>query len=90
MQPLVENAIRHGVEPAAERVSVRVQARQANGRLTLAVEDDGPGLSPDGSPNGGAGIGLGNARVHLAESAQGGLRVEIEIPYRRESSEDAV
>jgi two-component sensor histidine kinase len=96
MQPLVENAIRHGVEPAAECGSVCVQARRADGRLTLAVEDDGPGLSLEGSTNGGTGIGLRNTRARLAqlypedhrfqlaESAHGGLRVEIEIPYRRE------
>ncbi len=96
MQPLVENAIRHGVEPSAERGSVRVRARRGDGRLTLAVEDDGPGLSREGSVNGGTGIGLSNTRARLtqlypddhrfqlAESARGGLRVEIEIPYRRE------
>lgn len=100
MQPLVENAIRHGVQPAAERGTVRVKARQADGRLILAVEDDGPGLSLEGSANGGTGIGLRNTRARLTqlydddhrfqlgESARGGLLVEIEIPYRREPDVD--
>jgi sensor histidine kinase YesM len=100
LQPLVENAIRHGVEPVAELGTVRVQMSRANGRLTMAVEDDGPGLSLEGSSNGGTGIGLRNTRARLdqlyaddhrfrlAESPGGGLRVEIEIPYRREPTVD--
>jgi len=46
LQPLVENAIRHGIEPADEAGSVRLTARELNGKLMLTVEDDGVGLTP--------------------------------------------
>jgi sensor histidine kinase YesM len=46
LQPLVENAIRHGIEPAENAGLVRLTARQQDGLLILTVEDDGVGL-PD-------------------------------------------
>ena len=46
LQPLVENAIRHGIEPAEDAGLVRLIARQQDGTLIIAVEDDGVGL-PD-------------------------------------------
>ncbi len=45
LQPLVENAIRHGIEPAGRAGLVRLAARRRDGRLELSVEDDGVGLS---------------------------------------------
>ncbi|HEU0300792.1 MAG TPA: histidine kinase, partial [Longimicrobium sp.] len=61
LQPLVENAIRHGVEARAAAGSVRVEVSREDGMLTMRVGDDGPG------PNGNAkrGIGLGNTRERL-------------------------
>jgi Histidine kinase/Histidine kinase-, DNA gyrase B-, and HSP90-like ATPase len=44
LQPLVENAIRHGIEPAEKPGLVRLTARRRDGRLELTVEDDGVGL----------------------------------------------
>jgi hypothetical protein len=44
LQPLVENAIRHGIEPAENSGKVRLTARRSNGRLALTVEDNGVGL----------------------------------------------
>ncbi len=44
LQPLVENAIRHGIEPAGKAGLVRLEARRRDGRLELSVEDDGVGL----------------------------------------------
>lgn len=48
LQPLVENAIRHGIEPADHPGLVRLTARRHDGRLVLGVEDNGVGL-PNGS-----------------------------------------
>jgi two-component sensor histidine kinase len=45
LQPLIENAIRHGIEPADNTGLVRVTAHPRDGRLVLTVEDDGVGLS---------------------------------------------
>ena len=64
LQPVVENAVQHGVANAAGPVSIRVTARHASGRLVLAVEDDGPG--PDSRTSPGSGIGLGLTRERLA------------------------
>lgn len=96
LQPLVENAIRHGVERQALPGSVTISARRDNGSLRLRVGDCGPGLSPDWRLSEHAGIGLLNTRrrlEHLYPSAhestltnapEGGTTVEITIPFRED------
>jgi two-component sensor histidine kinase len=49
LQPLVENAIRHGIEPADQEGLVRLMAQKLSGKLVMIVEDDGVGLKP-GAP----------------------------------------
>ncbi|MEO5799358.1 MAG: histidine kinase, partial [Gemmatimonadales bacterium] len=70
LQPLVENAIRHGIEPRAAKGTVRVSARRNGHRLELEVHDDGVGIAADGG-NGhgtsGCGVGLRNTRMRLQE-----------------------
>jgi sensor histidine kinase YesM len=44
LQPLVENAIRHGIEPAENGGLLRISAARSNGKLVMTVEDDGVGL----------------------------------------------
>ena len=94
LQPLVENALEHGIasRQGAGRIDVRAE-RQA-GSLVLSVSDDGPGLRPDAGADLREGIGLSNTRSRLRElyaDAQrmeiespdaGGLRVRLTIPYR--------
>src|SRR5262249_32449588 len=63
LQPLVENAIRHGIAPRAEPGRIAIEARGDNGTLRLAVIDDGPGLPNTAPPT--AGIGLTNTRARL-------------------------
>lgn len=96
LQPLVENAIRHGATQASS--SIEVDAWRDNGNLHLRVVDDGPGLPPSWQLSESAGIGLSNTRQRLAElypSAHtfaiqegrgGGVVAEIVIPYREEVS----
>ena len=71
LQPLVENAIRHGLEPKVEGGSVQVAASEASGALVLTVEDDGLGPAPDAAGRGpaataGSGVGLAHVRERLA------------------------
>ena len=92
LQPLVENAIKHGIAPRAEAGTVCVQARRQNGHVELSVRDDGSGLSESKNQTGG--IGLSNTRARLEKlygdahsfeiiSPQaGGLEVKVTIPFR--------
>jgi two-component system LytT family sensor kinase len=91
LQPLVENAIRHGIARRAGAGHVRVAAVRDGDRLRLTVEDDGAGL---GDPDKGHGIGLSNTRARLAQlygsaaelelasGVQGGALVTVLIPLR--------
>jgi len=97
LQSLVENAIKHGIEPKPEGGRVRVAAALQNGQLAVEVSDTGVGL-PDGElldgPTSGTGVGLQNIRDRLAmlyagrsmlmlrSGAAGGTMVRITLPYR--------
>ena len=87
LQPLVENAVKHGLEPKLEGGRVTVTAQTTKDALHLAVEDDGLGFSSVGS----AGVGLTNLRdriaslygerAHLAvEALPRGTRVKLTLP----------
>jgi signal transduction histidine kinase len=66
LQPLVENAVRHGVSRVSTAGRIRVVAELANGTLRLRVFDDGPGFgNAPGAP--GSGTGLRNTRERLTE-----------------------
>ena len=92
LQPIVENAVRHGLGQSEEEVTIEVAASSNNGSLTLVVSDDGPGLLSGAAAH--SGIGLANTRNRLArlygdnasltvEQATGrGVRVTITLPVR--------
>jgi LytS/YehU family sensor histidine kinase len=65
LQPLVENAVKHGVEPATRAGEVTVTARRDGDAVVLTVEDDGLGVSAV-RPPGSTGLGLANLRERLA------------------------
>jgi sensor histidine kinase YesM len=91
LQPIVENAIRHGIANCENEGLVEASARREGATLHLRVRDSGPGLS--GNMRNGHGIGLKNTRERLAHfypgeyalKAQpldtGGFEVAIAIPY---------
>ncbi len=61
LQPLVENAVRHGIEPAVSGGQIRIEVLRKDGALELTVNDTGVGLNAD-APKG---VGLANVRARL-------------------------
>jgi LytS/YehU family sensor histidine kinase len=94
LQPLVENALQHGIVRRAGGGLVKISARRQDGELHLCVTDDGPGLAQGERAFPREGIGLKNTRQRLRQlygdrqsleletPAEGGLRVKLAIPYR--------
>ncbi|MCX7824778.1 MAG: sensor histidine kinase [Verrucomicrobiae bacterium] len=93
LQPLVENAIRHGIEPSRAPGIVTVQAGREGDWLLLTVRDNGVGTNAGTPGNGRAGIGLANTRARLQElypnraelvmepASQGGVSVSLRLPF---------
>lgn len=67
LQPLVENAIRHGIAPRAAAGTVEIAAWREGGALCLQVQDDGVGLPADFTVDRDGGVGLHNTRDRLAQ-----------------------
>jgi len=95
LQPLVENAIRHGIEPSPNPGLVRVVVRSNADHLVLTVEDNGAGFSDkERQRSDGPGIGLQNLtsrletlygtaqRIDFGPRPKGGVIVTVEIPLR--------
>jgi len=90
LQPLVENALKHGVARRLEHGRVRITARRTDSQLFIEVSDNGPGLTAPRSD----GVGLANTRARLEQlfgrdqhfvlqrDPTGGVRVEMTIPLR--------
>jgi len=93
LQPLVENALRHGLAVRTAATLLRIEGRREGDQLVLTVTDDGPGPS-DGAVERREGVGLANTRERLATlygsaasltleaTPGGGARATIRIPYR--------
>ena len=93
LQPIVENAIRHGIAPRSSPGNLKINALRHRDTLVLTVRDNGPGLGADTNGTSGTGMGLKitkarlerlygtRHRFELANAAEGGLVVTLEIPW---------
>jgi two-component system LytT family sensor kinase len=77
LQPIVENAIRHGIGRSSAAGKIRISASRVNQTLELKVQDDGPGLSPENSSQG-RGIGLANTRARLHQLYGDAAQLSVE------------
>ncbi|MBV6403513.1 MAG: histidine kinase [Flavobacteriales bacterium] len=95
LQPLVENAIKHGPGFSSDRVDIAVTAERHNGDLRIAVRDNGRGCPDVESATAGSGIGLRNVRerlrllygeaaqMHVSSPGGKGFSVQLTLPYKR-------
>jgi len=98
LQPIVENAIRHGIAPRSTPGLIEIEAKHRNGTLRIQIRDNGPGLSQHRTSENvfKKGLGLANTetrleqlygRAHsfnLSNNPDGGLIVTLEIPFHRD------
>lgn len=95
LQPLVENAIRHGIERQAKPGQIQLRAERVGEQLRLEVADNGAGFQ---NRDGREGVGLSNTRarlqqlygnaqqLELSNASQGGALVRVTIPFRIEKN----
>jgi LytS/YehU family sensor histidine kinase len=95
LQPLIENAIRHGVSKLTEPGWIELAAWRSGQQLRLSVRDNGPGLPPGWDADRDVGIGLANTRERLRQlygpdegtltiepDRDGGVRADVSLPFR--------
>jgi len=92
LQPLVENAVKHGLGRLRGIGKIEIEARREEGRVVLRVRDNGPGM--DGAAPAREGVGLRNTRERLAQlygadaaltlrtPDGGGFEAEVRLPWR--------
>jgi sensor histidine kinase YesM len=96
LQPLVENAVQHGIAPLEEGGQIEISSRRDAGQLFLQVRDNGRGLLTDEIKTGGVGLSNTQARLKnlygdahrfkIAASANGGgTSINLEIPFREQA-----
>jgi two-component system, LytTR family, sensor kinase len=93
LQPLVENAVRHGISRQSSNGEIRIASSHDHRNLHLRVTDNGPGLtgSAEVPPHGGHGLGAtrerlrtlygDNQAIEIRNGAQGGAEVSVRIPF---------
>jgi len=99
LQPLIENAVHHGIAPRTEAGRIDIRIRREDTELHLEVHDDGPGLAAGGTAAGGVGLANTRARLlHLYGTAQrlevsngryGGCMARVILPFRELATESA-
>lgn len=95
LQPIIENALKHGIAARANGGTIRITAIRSNGLLTFRIYNDGPSL-PAGWENNQSGLGISNVRTRLQSlygnsfdltmqnHAPGGVEVSVSLPFRQE------
>lgn len=78
VQPLVENAVLHGIEPAAAGGHVAVRAARRDGGVRIRISDDGVGLDPETA---GHGIGIASVRERLRATFGDGARLTLSVTH---------
>jgi signal transduction histidine kinase len=100
LQPIVENAIRHGIAPRSTPGLLEIEAKQQDGTLRIQVRDNGPGLPKHRTSQNliKKGLGLANTETRLerlygadhlfdlTDSPSGGLTVTLEIPFHTDDT----
>jgi len=91
LQPLVENALRHGIARRADSGALTIRAHRESGDLVLTVQDDGPGLTPGTESAGGVGLANTRARLNvlygerasldISDASGGGVVATVRLPY---------
>jgi signal transduction histidine kinase len=101
LQSLVENAIKHGLEPSCDAATLTVSAEVHDGALRVCVADTGVGYDPEHSKTQGTGLGLTNirerlellygtrARLDIGVQQPRGTRAMITLPYAARPAEPA-
>jgi signal transduction histidine kinase len=95
LQPLIENAIKHGMRDRTDGGRIAISLSRSNRHLGVRIEDNGPGLSQDWEARCAAGYGLSNARARLSKlygddasltigrrDRGGGTVVDVTLPLR--------
>ena len=93
LQPLVDNAIKHGISKMTAGGEIRISATQDDSALHLEVRDNGPGLCEPGHSAGGAGLRITRERLEtiygqnqsmeLMTLPEGGVLARINIPLQK-------
>lgn len=95
LQPLVENAVRHGIAKRSETGTIEITAQAEDGKLVLRVRDNGPGYKPESD----AGVGLANTltrletlfgtagQLQLLNAEGGGTIATVRFPLRRRTED---
>jgi sensor histidine kinase YesM len=92
LQPMVENAVKHGIAKRVQGGAIRIHAARSNGTLTLSVYNDGPSL-PANWEKAGCGVGISNVRTRLQnlygqefelslrDREPGGVEASVSVPF---------
>lgn len=98
LQPIAENAVRHGISASPDAGRITVRAARDGATLRLVVADDGPGIGHATSEAAGHGVGIAATRARLSllygeaqsleirDGAEGGCEVTITLPYRADGA----